>query len=90
MVPFIYVKGKPRVLAWELVKQTEEYEVDVVHYLYLLEDAIKTILVPFGIEEDYIHNLMQLQPIKQLEFLSNSDNLRQFRMPSSTQYYYFK
>ncbi len=90
MVPFIYVKGKPRVLAWELAKQTEEYEVDVAHYLGLLEDAITTILVPFGIEEDYIHNLMQLKPIKQLEFLSNSDNLRQFRMPSSSQYYYFK
>ena len=87
-VPFIYVKGKPRVLAWDLAEEMDGYEVDIAHYLYLLEDAIKTVLVPFGIEEDYIHSLMELQPMKQLDFLSNSDGLRRFRPPSSESYYF--
>ena len=87
-VKFIYVKGKPRVLAWDLVSENKGYHIDIGHYLYLLEDAIKTVLIPFGIDEDFIHNLIQFQPMKQLEFLSRSDDLRKFNLPDPDSYYF--
>jgi DNA polymerase-2 len=67
-IKFLYVRGAPRVLAWDLSHQNKYY-LDKQHYLYLLEKASKTILSPFGVTDDLIHNLTRLDPAKQLRFL---------------------
>ncbi|MEZ4909088.1 MAG: DNA polymerase domain-containing protein [Saprospiraceae bacterium] len=77
-VQFIYVKGKPRVLAWDLVHKTKNYQIDKEYYIYLFENAVKTVLEPFGVEEYFISNLINLDPMKQLSFIEKDLGIRRF------------
>ncbi|MEZ4909099.1 MAG: DNA polymerase domain-containing protein [Saprospiraceae bacterium] len=88
-IKFIYIKGNPRVLPWDLVPNSKGYQIDIEHYISLFKDAVKTVLIPFSIEEDFIENLIKLIPAKQLSFIPINERLRKFKISSSEDSNYY-
>lgn len=68
-IRYVYVEGREKVIPIEMFRKTI-IKIDKVIYLNKLEEAAKTILLPFGSDEEYLHNLIhQSLAAKQLKML---------------------
>ena len=55
-VRFLYTRGEPGVLAWDLPANPESSQLDVARYSKLLLRAAVTVLQPFGVDEDTLRD----------------------------------